>query len=155
MLWARIDLEFVNQLPTQAIFWQHPLDGPADKMLWLFFQHLFCGSFTDTTGIFSVAIIDLLLKLLPGELDRSCIDDNHKITGIEVWGKNRLVFSPQYFRDLAGHAAQYFSLSIDHVPLSLSKCFFGLHPDNSANSDPLTDPKNWRGRRDSNSRPPA
>ena len=36
----------------------------------------------------------------------SCIDDNHKITGIDVWGKNRLVFSPQYFRDLTGHATQ-------------------------------------------------
>src|SRR5215467_7095758 len=134
---------------------KYPPNSLTDQILWLFFQHPFRGSFADTAGILSVPIIDLLLKFFPRELDPSCINDNHKITGIKVWGKNRLVFSPQNFRDFTGHATQHSSLSVDHVPFSLSKRFFSLHPHNSANSDLFLDPKNWRGRRDSNSRPPA
>src|SRR4029453_4603382 len=68
MLGARIDLEFVDQLPTQPIFWQHPLNGLPDKMLWLFFQHFFRGSFADTAGIVGMAKKDFFLKFFPVNL---------------------------------------------------------------------------------------
>src|SRR5262249_43905898 len=91
MLGPRVDLKFSNQSSTQAVLWQHPLNGQQDKIFRFFFQHLFCRSLADPSRVIGVAIIDLLLKFFPGKLHATRINDDHKIASIGVGGKNRLV----------------------------------------------------------------
>ena len=50
----------------------------------------------DATGTIRVPVVNLLVQLRAGQFDPLCVYDNHKVPGILVRRKNRLMFAAQY-----------------------------------------------------------
>src|SRR5881296_2464583 len=64
------------------------------------------------------AHVALPFFLFPGEPYFLRIDDDHKITRIHMWRKNRFLFAAQQVRRLHGHLSQHLVLGVDDPPLA-------------------------------------
>ena len=111
-----VDLQFHDLAGGQTILRQHALDGLA--------QHLFRSSrkllgqcaLAQPAGVATVAVVDLLLELLAGDVDLLRIHDHHEITGVHVGGVPRLALASEEVGDLRGQTAERLALGIDQVP---------------------------------------
>ena len=62
--------------------------------------------------------ITFLFFLLSGQPDLFRIDDNDKISGIDVWGENRFLFPAQQVGSLYRDAAEDLVLGVNDPPLA-------------------------------------
>src|SRR6476660_6631413 len=69
----------------------------------------------DVTG---KAHITFLFFFLPGKPDFFRVDDNDKISGIDMWRENRFSFPAQQVGSLHGNLAEYLVLGVNDPPLA-------------------------------------
>jgi len=62
--------------------------------------------------------ISFLLFLLSGEPDFLRIDDNHKISRVDMWRKNRFFFAAQQVGSLYSDAAEHLVLGVNDPPFA-------------------------------------
>ncbi len=65
-----------------------------------------------------MAIILLLIKLVACEDDLVSVDNDHKVTRVNVRSIYRFMLAAQKVGDLAGQPSQGLSSRIDHIPLA-------------------------------------
>src|SRR6266581_2128493 len=73
----------------------------------------------DPARIAGVSIGDLVLSLVPAQLDLVCIDDDDVVPGVHMGGEDRLVLAAQQRGHLAGEAAQHLAAGVNDVPAAL------------------------------------
>src|SRR5881296_3364955 len=71
------------------------------------------------------AHVALPFFLFSGEPYFLRIDDDHKITRIHMWRKNRFLFAAQQVRRLHSHLSQHLILGVDDPPLARDFAGFG------------------------------
>ena len=70
------------------------MDGDACRLdVRMFCQHLFGRGLTDSSGVLGMVVIHFLLPLIPGKAHLAGVDDNDKVSVINMGGKSRLIFS--------------------------------------------------------------
>ena len=69
-------------------------------------------------------LIQLTVELVSGEPDLVGVDHDHEVTGIDVRGKDRFVFTTQNTRNIRSEATQWLVRRIDYKPTSFD--FGGL-----------------------------
>lgn len=111
-----IHKQFLEHGVAKFIFWQHAFDGDLNEALWSAGTN-FCGcEFFQTAWVTGVVLIDLYILLITGKSDFTCVDHDHIVTGVHVWGEFRAVFASENRGDLGAHAAHYLVFSIYHKP---------------------------------------
>lgn len=69
-------------------------------------------------------IISFLVPFLSGKPHLPGVDDNNKITRIQVGGEDRFVLPTQDIGDIRGQPSENLALRIDQVPALLDEFFF-------------------------------
>src|SRR4030095_16239396 len=69
--------------------------------------------------------ITFLFFFLSGEPDFFRVDDNDKISGVDVWGENRFSFPAQQVGSLCRDAAEHLVLGVNDPPLARHVSGFG------------------------------
>src|SRR5215471_4257407 len=77
---------------------------------------------TDVTGKTHITFLFILFSREP---DFFSVDDNDKISGVDVWGKNRFFFPAQQVGGLHRDAAEHLVLSVNDPPLAWRFVSFG------------------------------
>lgn len=72
-----------------------------------------------STDVAGEAGVDLGRFLGAGEGNLICIDDDDKVTGINVGGENWLVLAAEEACSLNSDLAEDLALGVDHIPLAL------------------------------------
>src|SRR5262249_54471098 len=85
---------------------------------------------TDTLRFVSADVtgkthITFLFLLFSRESHFFRVDDNDKISGVDMWGENRFSFPTQQLGSLHGDAAEHLVLGVDHPPLARHFAGFG------------------------------
>lgn len=122
---ALVNFELGQQPATEAILGNHSFDGMHDQVLRALganFGHIAIAFATLPTGIAHEHLVGFLLA---GEVNFLGINDNNKVTRIQVRGKDRLVLSAKDVGDLDSETTQYSTFGIDDVPFSLIQIHFG------------------------------
>ena len=84
VLAASINLQLLRHLAAQRSLGQHADDSVLDNELGLFSQQTAIGGFLQAAGITAVLVVDLLIQLLAGQNDLGGIDDDDKVTGVNI-----------------------------------------------------------------------
>jgi len=114
---AAIHLQLSINIPTKPIVWNHPADGSFNQQLRMSGAarpEILRFVSADVTGKTHIAF---LFFFLSGEADFFRVDDNDKISGIDVWGKNRFFFPPQQVGGLYRDATEHLVLGVNDPPL--------------------------------------
>ena len=93
MLVARVNFQLRHEHAVQTVFWDHYLDSVSDQTLGVFGPDLgHRGVFfaAPPTGVGHILFVRLFFA---GQADFLRVDHDHEIPGIEVFRKNRLVFT--------------------------------------------------------------
>ena len=119
VLVAGVDLEFREDLTSEAVVRDHALDCHFDDAL-----RLACAEFGDgvdlfTTDVAGVADVLLLLFFFTGENHLLGVDDHNEIAGVDVWCEDCLVLAAQEAGCGHSHLTEDFTLGVDDVPFTV------------------------------------
>src|SRR5690606_6769560 len=95
MLCASVNLEFLGHGVTQRALGQHALDGFLQGTTRKTLLHFLEVGLGDTARIARVTVVTLVLSLVTGYDDISCVDDDDVIAGVNVRREFWLVFAAQ------------------------------------------------------------
>ena len=116
VLFPCVNLKLLHLGGTKFVLWDHTLDGPFEDELGTTLAKL-VGSLNclaaDVTGVTGV---DLVLLLAATEFGMLGVDDDDKVTGIDVRRKNRLMLSAKETGCLHGDFSDDLVLGINNVP---------------------------------------
>ena len=124
MLRTGIDLELLAHCTAERVLRKHALDGMLDHALRMLGHSLFEGFDLQPTRKTAVTIILFGSCLVARQTDLVGIDDDDKVTRIDVRGVLRLVLALQDMSGLGGDAAENLISCIDQDPFALN--FVGL-----------------------------
>ena len=116
VIFACVDLEFLHLGGTKLIFWDHAFDRPLKNELGTPLAQLVWSFNSLTADVTGVTSIDLVLLLAATEFGVLGVDDDDKVTGIDVRRKNRLMLSAKETGCLHGDFSDDLVLSINNVP---------------------------------------
>src|SRR5690606_6838519 len=100
MFVARIYIQVFEQCATQAVFGQHTAYRRFHGTRRVFRQYLFWRIETLATRITGVPLVHFVFELVASQLYFVCIDHDHVVAAVYVWGVRRLVFPPDYLSNL-------------------------------------------------------
>src|SRR5437773_619692 len=171
MVGTRVDLELGRQAPAEAVLRQHADDSVAHEADRMPGQHLARARPPHAARIGRVTDVLLLLELLARQPDLGRVDDDHEVARVEVRREPRVGLPAQHRRDPGSEAAEDLALGVGDVPAARGARRLGAeapggsregHRRQAQGSDGTRGQpslpgsrRKWRGRRDSNSRPPA
>jgi len=116
VLFPCVNLKLLHLGGTKFVLWDHTLDGPFEDELGTTLAKL-VGSLNclaaDVTGVTGV---DLVLLLAATEFGMLGVDDDDKVTGIDVRRKNRLMFTAKETGCLHGDFPDDLVFGINNVP---------------------------------------
>jgi len=114
-----IAFELLEHRVAQRPFRQHALDRlfqhPSGEAL----LHLAERGGADAARIAAVAVVELVLGLVAGDLDLFDVGDDDEVARIDVRRVDRLVLAAQPVGDRAGEPAQHLVAGVDDVPIPL------------------------------------
>lgn len=96
-----VDLEFVEHLATERVLGKHPFDGLLDRKLGFALQETAVALRFETAGNCRVVVVMLLVELVARQLYLGSVHHDHKIAGVDMLGKTRLVLAAQHGSNLA------------------------------------------------------
>src|SRR5215467_7433769 len=104
---ATIHFQLSVNVPTEPIVRNHSSNSAFDQQF-----RMATAACPDTLRFVSADVtgkthITFLFFLLSGDPDFFRIDDNHKISGIDMWRKEGLLFPAQQIGSLYRHAAEH------------------------------------------------
>ncbi len=118
MLRASVDFEFARHLATERISRQHALDSKFDDA----FRHSLLQArethALDAARITGVTVIDLALALVAGYSHLIGVDNNDKITDIDMRRVLGLVLATKDGRNARGEPSEHAVASVYKPPLS-------------------------------------
>jgi hypothetical protein len=122
---AAIYFELPINMPTEPIVRNHPAHGAFDKQF-----GMASTARPDTLRFVAADVtrethIIFLFFLLAGEPNLFRVDDNNKISGVDVWRENRFLFATQQSGSLHGDAAEHLVLGVNDPPLARHFAGFG------------------------------
>ena len=115
---AAIHFQLPINMPTQPIVRNHSANGAFDQQF-----RMASAACPDTLRFMSADVtgkarITFLFFLLSGESDFFRVDDNNKISGVDVWCKNGFFFPTQQVGGLHRDAAEHLVLGVNDPPLA-------------------------------------
>lgn len=123
---TRVNLELGDDSGTQAVVRNHAFNSAVNEKLWTTLADFFHGlHFLITDVTTTLAGVEFLLLLLTSQADFVSIDDDHEITGIDVRGKDRVVFTTDQVGGGHGDLAEDLILGVDDPPLAGHVLSFG------------------------------
>ena len=141
---AAINFQLAIHIPTETIVRNHSADGALDQqfgMAGTARPDTFRLMPADVTG---KTHITLLFFLLSGEPDFFRINDNDKISSVDVWCENGFFFAAQQVGSLHRDASEYLVLGVNDPPLArhfggfLGKSFHGTKKSSETTSNGRT-----------------
>ncbi len=117
MIRGSVYLELTDHLTSEDVFRQHVFDGFLNGQLRLAVHEQAVGFRTKTAGGTAVAVVMFFVEFGTGQTDLGSVDDDDKVTGIDVGGEGRLVLSTQDLGDLTGETPEGLAFGIDDPPL--------------------------------------
>ena len=120
-----IDAEFLKLQSPEFGVGQHALHRFADYTIGMPFVHAAVRRSSQTAGITGMAVIDLLLSLVAGDLDLFGIDHDDVIADIGMRGELGLALAAQNLGNFRGQTPEDFVRSVDHEPLPLNVAGLG------------------------------
>src|SRR6516164_1346506 len=130
MLRAGVDLELADLRAPEPVARQHPLHRLADDLLGPPLELLAERPAAQAARIARMAVVELLVELLAGDVDLGRVYDDDEVTGVDMRRVLRLVLAAQRVRDARGETPQGLALGVDDVPAPLDLSGFrvpGLH----------------------------
>ena len=124
MIFTRVDLKLLHLGGTKFVFWDHALDSPFEDELGTTLAHLVWSLDSLAADVTGVTGVDLVLLLTAAKFSVLGVDDDDKVTGIDVRRKNRLVLSAEETGCLHGDFSDDLVPSIDNMPRTLDVSWF-------------------------------
>ena len=115
----RIDFEFLKQLATESILWQHAFYGKSNQILRSFFLQVFSADGCQPADITAVAMVELLIPFASCQGDLFSVDHHDPITGIDMRRKGRVMLAPQMTGHFCGQTPKDSVLGVDNIPFAL------------------------------------
>jgi hypothetical protein len=100
MLGTGVDAKSGEHIRAERVALQHPLHRVHERESRVELLRLLQVALAKSAGVTAVAGVDLVAELGARELDLGCVDHDHVVATVHVWGESRLVLATQ---DL-GHA---------------------------------------------------
>jgi hypothetical protein len=122
---AAIHFQLPINMPTKPIMRNHSADGAFDqqfRMARAAGPNIFRFVSADVTG---KTHITFLFFFLSGEPDFFRVDDNDKISGVDVWRKNCFFFAAQQVGSLHRDTTKHLALGVNDPPLVRHFAGFG------------------------------
>src|SRR6185295_1319908 len=101
VLGSGVDLQLLQLPAREAVSGEHPLDRHADDLLRSALEHLAERPRAQSAWIAAVAVIDLVVEFVPGDLDLGRIDHDHEVPGVAVRRVFRLALAAERVGDLS------------------------------------------------------
>mgnify|MGYP007001764205 CR=1 FL=1 len=92
MIRGSVYLELTDHLTSEDVFRQHVFDGFLNGQLRLAVHEQAVGFRTKTAGGTAVAVVMFFVEFGTGQTDLGSVDDDDKVTGIDVGAKVGLCF---------------------------------------------------------------
>src|SRR5690606_10310416 len=105
--------------PTEAVLGDHPGDRLLHSALGARGEELGVVDALEATRVVRVTVGALLLQLGAGQSDLVRVDDDDKVTGVDVGCESRLVLAAEQTRGLRCEPTQNNISGVDDVPLAL------------------------------------
>ena len=114
---ATIYFQLAIHIPAKSIVRNHSANSTFDQQL-----RMPSAACPDALRFVSAHVtrkthITFLFFLLSGESNFFRVNDDDKISGVDVWGENRFLFSAQKVRSLYRNAAEYLVLGVNNPAL--------------------------------------
>src|SRR5437870_7851930 len=123
---ASIDFQVGHNIRTEAIMHDHtPYRVLQCALRESALKCLTQRRLLQTTRILAMAIIDFLIQTPARDSNLPCIDDDHEISALEMWGKCWFMLATQNLRDLRCQATQDLTLCVDNIPFGVQISGFG------------------------------
>src|SRR5919198_4511486 len=119
MVGSGIDLELRQLLAGEAVAGKHPLDRLADHLGRPALQLIAKWPALEAAGIAGMAVVELVVELVAGDMDLFGVNDDDEVARIDVRRVLRLRLAAQRVGDLGRQAAQGLPLGVDEVPAAL------------------------------------
>ena len=117
---AFVNMQFANQGPTQAIMRDHAFDRTFDDQFGMAAAarlRRLAVMPADEAGVTHVFFLNLLLS---GKDRFFGVDNNDVIAGIDVAGKNGLVFAAKEYGGFFSHTTDNLIVRVDNIPLAFN-----------------------------------
>src|SRR6185437_6973595 len=95
----------------------------------------------EAAGVAGVPVVELVVELLPRDVDLFRVDDDDEVAGVDVRGVLRLVLAAQRVGDTRRQTPEGLALGVDELPLALDLTGFrvpGLHRESGGPKRPPT-----------------
>src|SRR5689334_12299711 len=122
----RVDLQLLDDLPAEHVLREHATHRQGQRRFRLLGQEVAVAALGDSTRVTAVAVVQLLVCLIAGDLDFLGVDDDDEIAAVHVRREGWLVLATEQRRNAAGNAAKRLVLGVDHPPLALLGSVFRL-----------------------------
>ena len=116
VLFPCVNLKLLHLGGTKFVLWDHALAGTIEDELGTTLAHLVRSLNCLAADVTGVTGVDLMLLLAATEFGGLGVDDDDKVTGIDVRRKNRLVLSAEETGCLHGDFSDDLVLGINNVP---------------------------------------
>lgn len=95
MLCTGVYLEFLQLSSAKPVVGHHALDSMHQDALGMLLEHVLHQYGLLPSGVPGMTVVDLLIQLPSGDVDLVDVDDNDKITRVDMRSVNRLVLALQ------------------------------------------------------------
>ena len=120
----RVDLELLDHLISQLVFWQHPTHRVVDQILWLSLFSV-AVALEAKPWISGVPSVVAIIHLLAGHPDFFCVHDDHEVTAIDMWRVRRTMLAHQDDSNITCQSTEDLVRGVDDIPLLLDLAFLG------------------------------
>lgn len=124
MIFTCVDLKLFHLGGTKFVFWDHALDRPFEDELGTTLAHLVWSLDSLAADVTGVTGVDLVLFLAAAEFGVLGVDNDDKVTGIDVRRENRLVLPAKETGCLHGDSSDDLVPSIYNMPRTLDVSWF-------------------------------
>src|SRR3954447_6473812 len=118
MIGTGVDLELRDLRAREAVAGQHPLHGLAQHLGRAALELLAERPRAEPAGIAGMAVIELLVELVPRDVDLLRVDHDDEVTGVDVRRVLRLVLAAQRVGDRRRKPPERLAVGVDDVPLA-------------------------------------
>ncbi|EJX09186.1 ATPase [gut metagenome] len=117
---AGIDLELLDHGVAKRSLREHTLDSDFESAARMLGLHFSESRFVDATRVAGMTVVRLLTSLFSAELQLVSVDNDDKVTRVNVGREFGLVLAAEAQSDFAGKTAEHLITGIDHEPVALN-----------------------------------
>lgn len=125
MIATCIYIQIAEHFTTQTVLWKHAFDGFLHHVGWTTLHQVLSRYEALSARVTRMEEILLLTHFLTCESHLVCIDNDHIIAAVYVWGVGRFVLTTKHAGNLGSKAPHNLCFGIYQIPFFLNRVTVG------------------------------